>query len=284
MRAHLRAFAIILIGGVMTLLALAPQTPPSQSASERVMVQTSSVVQDGLPTNIIVYAASQAMLLRRHTPRLVGCSPSGPPFVFHGSSTRRAVALTFDDGPGPDTPKFVGVLEREHVRATFFQIGDLVARFGRGGAVERRMLADGDMIGDETWSHVDVAGDGTFAANQIRFTAAAISRATGGFEPCLFRAPYGAISGALIAEARALGFTTIQWDVDPRDWSRPGAIAIYRGVVDRAHNGAIILQHDGGGDRSETLAALTREIETLRNRRYAFVTITELLSQRPVYR
>jgi peptidoglycan-N-acetylglucosamine deacetylase len=81
-----------------------------------------------------------------------------------------------------------------------------------------------------------------------------------------------------------MGFTTIQWDVDPQDWRRPGTDAIYANVVGHAHPGAIVLQHDGGGDRSETLAALPREIATLRSRGYRFETVTALLGQRLIYR
>src|SRR2546423_9179549 len=84
-----------------------------------------------------------------------------------------------------------------------------------------------------------------------------------GFAPCLFRAPGGAVSGALIAEARRMGFTTIQWDVDPRDWARPGTGAIYSNVIANVRSGSIVIQHDGGGDRSQTLTALSREIATL---------------------
>ena len=62
-----------------------------------------------------------------------------------------------------------------------------------------------------------------------------------------------------------MGFTTIQWDIDPRDWALPGTNAIYQNVISNAHPGAIVIQHDGGGNRSETLAALPREIDTLRS-------------------
>jgi peptidoglycan/xylan/chitin deacetylase (PgdA/CDA1 family) len=221
-------------------------------------------------------------LTRLHTPQLVACVPSGPSFVYHGPSSRRVIALTFDDGPWTQTPQFLSVLEREHVQATFFQIGRQIGTYG--AAVERRMLADGDMIGDHTWSHADVAGAGSFAAGQISMAAAAIRGATGGFTPCLFRAPGGAVSSALIAQARSMGYTTIQWDIDPRDWARPGTGAIYSNVIANAHPGAIVIQHDGGGDRSETLAALPREIDTLRAEGYRFVTVTELLGQRLIYK
>jgi peptidoglycan-N-acetylglucosamine deacetylase len=220
-------------------------------------------------------------LARLHTPRLAGCVPSGPPFVTNGSRRRHVVALTFDDGPWPDTPQFLSILERDHVPATFFQIGDQVGAYGR--AVDRRMLADGDVIGDHTWNHADVAGDGSFGEGEIAAAASAIRSMTG-FQPCLFRAPGGAVSSALIGEARSMGFTTIQWDVDPRDWARPGTDAIYNTVISTAHNGSIILQHDGGGDRSETLAALPREIATFRREGYGFVTVTDLLGQRLIYR
>jgi peptidoglycan/xylan/chitin deacetylase (PgdA/CDA1 family) len=220
-------------------------------------------------------------LAKLHTPVPVGCVPSGPAFVYNGSPGVHQIALTFDDGPWYDTPQFLDILEREHVHATFFQIGEQESQYG---SVDRRILADGDMIGDHTETHADVAGGGSFARNEIAAAAAAIRRASGGFTPCLFRAPGGAFSPSLIAVARSMGFTTIQWDIDPRDWARPGTGAIYGNVIAHAHNGAIVIQHDGGGDRSETLAALPLEIATLRSRGYRFVTVTQLLGQRVVYR
>jgi peptidoglycan-N-acetylglucosamine deacetylase len=227
---------------------------------------------------------AKSRLARLHRPQIVGCVPSGPAFVNHGTSRGREIALTFDDGPWYDTPQFLNILEHYHVPATFFEIGEQISTYGEGGAVERRMLADGDMIGDHTWSHPNVSGAGAFARGQILRTASAIKTATHGFRPCLFRAPYGAVSGALISEARSLGFTTIQWDVDTVDWSRPGTATIERRAIGGAHPGAIILQHDGGGDRSETLAALPDEITTLKREGYHFVTVTQLLGQKLIYK
>jgi peptidoglycan/xylan/chitin deacetylase (PgdA/CDA1 family) len=224
---------------------------------------------------------SRPALVKLHTPVPVGCVPSGPAFVDNGSSRAHQIALTFDDGPWYDTPQFLDILEREHVHATFFQIGE---QEGQYGAVDRRILADGDMIGDHTETHANVAGGGPSARTEIATAAAAIRRATGGFTPCLFRAPGGGVSPALISLAHSMGFTTIQWDVDPRDWARPGTGAIYGNVVANAHNGAIVIQHDGGGDRSETLAALPQEIATLRGRGYQFVTVTQLLGQQVIYK
>jgi peptidoglycan/xylan/chitin deacetylase (PgdA/CDA1 family) len=220
-----------------------------------------------------------------HTPQLAGCVASGAPFVTSGPSNHgKVVALTFDDGPWVQTAQFLKVLEHYHVPATFFEIGEQISTYGEGGAIERRMLADGDMIGDHTWSHPDVSGGGTFARDQIVRAAAAIKSATHGFQPCLFRAPYGAVSSALFAVTRSLGFKAIQWDVDPVDWSRPGTAAIEQRVLSHVHPGAIVLQHDGGGDRSETLAALPDEIQTLKRRGYRFETITQMFGMKLLYK
>ena len=227
---------------------------------------------------------SAAELVRLHEPRLVGCVASGPSWVFRGPKKVREIALTFDDGPWYDTPRFIALLERERVVATFFQIGDQIGEYANHG-LDRRMLADGDMIGDHTWNYGgDVAAGGRDAVMQIARAAVAIRRATGGFEPCLFRAPGGNVTPPLLKTARSLGFTTIQWDVDPRDWTTPGVAAIYDTVVHTAHDGAIVIQHDGGGNRSETLAALPLEIHTLRREGYRFVTVTRLLGYKLLYR
>ncbi len=236
------------------------------------------------PVGCVALFPARPALAALHTPQPIGCVPSGPAFVTNGSRDAHEIALTFDDGPWPDTPQFLDILERAQVPATFFEIGEEVPVYGDGGAVERRMLADGDMIGDHTWNHADVAGGGSFAAGEISQAAAAIKTATHGFEPCLFRAPGGGVSAALESEARSMGFTTIQWDVDPSDWRTPGTAAIYGNVTTHAQNGSIILQHDGGGNRSQTLAALPQEIAFFKDRGYRFVTVTQMLGQRVIYR
>jgi peptidoglycan/xylan/chitin deacetylase (PgdA/CDA1 family) len=228
-----------------------------------------------------VYWPRRPVLANLHVPVPVGCVPGGPSYVTNGSRAQRVIALTFDDGPWYDTPQFLNVLEQKHVPATFFWIGEQVQTYGP--AVYRRILGDGDIIGDHTWNHADVAGGGSFAFGEIASAASAIRSLTG-FSPCLFRAPGGAVGPGLISLARSMGFITIEWDVDPRDWSRPGTGAIYSTVVGNAFSGSIVLQHDGGGDRSETLAALPGEIDTLRARGYSFVTIPQLLGLRVIYK
>lgn len=240
-------------------------------------------VLSGLGTMTVEFPRRPA-LATLHTPQLVGCVASGPNWVFSGPSNVRAIALTFDDGPWLLTPEILDVLEREHVPATFFQIGEWISKYGENGALERRMLADGDMIGDHTWTHPDMLTiSPAQQRSQIELASKAIQQATG-FTPCLWRAPYGIVNPALLTLARSLGFVAMQWDVDPRDWSLPGVAEIYDNILENAHNGAIIEEHDGGGPREETLAALPEVIATLRARGYTFETLTQMLGYKLVYK
>jgi peptidoglycan/xylan/chitin deacetylase (PgdA/CDA1 family) len=225
-------------------------------------------------------------LVKLHVPKLVGCVPSGNSLVFGGPSNQHDIALTFDDGPWNDPPTidFLKVLEKYHAVATFFEIGDQISEFDPNGSLERRMLSDGDMIGDHTWTHPNMTtlspGEQT---SELQLTINAIQKATG-FRTCLWRPPYEAFDTQVDDLARSMGLLTINYDVDTRDWTTPGTPAIYQAAVNGAHNGAIILQHFGGGPRQETLAAVPEEIRTLRSRGYRFVTIPEMLGLHLVYK
>jgi len=195
--------------------------------------------------------------------------------VTNGSRGRKAVALTFDDGPSEYTPGFLQVLREKGVHGTFFEVGQ---EMGGRESTMRQILAEGNEIGDHTMNHVELPG---YA--QIAGAAHLIEQITH-FKPCLFRPPGGAADSSVIATAGSLGMRTITWDVDPRDWSTPGTSAIYNTIVDNAQPGSIILMHDGGGPRGETLAALPAIIDTLRSRGYGFETVSELLGYRLIYK
>jgi peptidoglycan/xylan/chitin deacetylase (PgdA/CDA1 family) len=207
--------------------------------------------------------------------RAVGCSGGSAGLDSSGPGNRKVVALTFDDGPSEYTPEFLRVLREKGVHGTFFEIGQEMP--GRE-ATMRQILAEGSEIGDHTMNHVELPGYSQIAG------AAARIRAYTHFQPCLFRPPGGAVDAGVISTAGELGLRTITWDVDPRDWSTPGTGAIYSNIVDNAGPGSIILMHDGGGPRSETLAALPQVIDTLRARGYGFETVSELLGHRILYR
>jgi peptidoglycan-N-acetylglucosamine deacetylase len=198
----------------------------------------------------------------------VGCTHRGRSPVFHGSGHRRRVALTFDDGPSDYTPKILSILEHKHAKGTFFELGDQIP--GRA-STSRAILAAGDELANHSLHHETKPGRSSMAITDDRIRSAT------GFEPCLFRPPGGAYDARVVDDAASLGMKTVIWDVDPRDWSRPGAGAIYSRVVGAARPGSIVVMHDGGGDRSQTVAALPHIINALRRRGYRMVTVTKLL-------
>lgn len=201
-----------------------------------------------------------------------GCTPRGPAQVRQGPRGKR-VALTYDDGPASITPRFLALLRRLGVPATFFMLGQQVAA---NPAITRQVLADGHEIGDHSWNHANLGGGGPAASAQIEHTNAVIRRVTG-FTPCLFRPPGGSTGADLVARVRALGMTSVLWTADPFDWRLPGTSAIVGRVLAQTGPGGIILAHDGGGPREQTLAAAPAIIAALRARGYTFVTVSTLL-------
>ena len=215
-----------------------------------------------------------------HDPIPAGCVASGASYRLDSRRRQKVVAISFDDGPSIYTPAMLATLKRHNAHATFFQVGNVM---GGRSAVQRRILAEGNSIGDHSWSHPVLSGGGAFADSEISRTKARIVRQAG-FTPCLFRAPYGAVSGNLISIARSHGMLTIQWDVDPTDWARPGAGAIASRVLAQTRPGSIILMHDGGGDRAQSVAAADTILKTLARRGYRVVTVEALLGLKSVYR
>jgi peptidoglycan/xylan/chitin deacetylase (PgdA/CDA1 family) len=211
--------------------------------------------------------------------RIVGCRSRGYGAYLHGPHVRE-VAIGFDDGPAPDTAAFVSMLERAHAQATFFVIGEQVSAAYR--PVLLRELRDGDVLGDHTFTHPDLRLAGG-TSSQLGRTIGVI-RAQTGYTPCVFRPPYGAYDSSVVQAARSLGLATVLWNVDPRDWALPGTGAIERTALAEVQPGSIIISHDGGGPRGQTLAAYPRIIAALRSRGYRIVTIPELLGFSPVYR
>lgn len=204
--------------------------------------------------------------------RVTGCVARGPSQVSRGPKVKR-VALTYDDGPAALTPSFVKKLRSLRVPATFFVVGQQVG--GRAGLL-RQMLREGHMVANHSWNHANLGGGGSGASSQLSRTSAAIRKATG-FTPCLFRPPYGSTGSDLVRRTRSQGMTSILWSVDPLDWRRPGAGSIVSRVVSATGRGAIILSHDGGGPRDQTLSALPKIVASLKRKGYSFVTVNELL-------
>jgi len=186
--------------------------------------------------------------------------------------TRRAVALTFDDGPWPDsTAKVLAILAKAHVKATFFLVGRQVRRHPE---LVGRQVRAGMTLGSHSFNHPQPFGQLADATIGQEMDQGVAALAELGVRTRLFRPPGGAIPPAVVSAARARGLRTVVWTVDPTDWRRgvtPDQIV--RRVLGSAEPGSIVLLHDGGGDRSATVAALPRIIDGLKRRKLALVTL-----------
>jgi len=198
--------------------------------------------------------------------------------IWRGSTRRRAVTLTFDDGPDPEwTPRVLDLLEREGVRGAFFLIG---RRAEKASAIARRIARAGHDLGNHTWSHASLWRCGPRGtAREIHDGHTAIAQATGA-PPRFFRPPWGKTNLAMFGELRRLGTPCVFWTVQPES-RRPvdPAEQARRGTA-RARPGAIFDLHDadgvpGAGER--LVAYLPTLIAGLRREGYALVPLGELL-------
>jgi cellulose synthase/poly-beta-1,6-N-acetylglucosamine synthase-like glycosyltransferase/peptidoglycan/xylan/chitin deacetylase (PgdA/CDA1 family) len=190
---------------------------------------------------------------------------------------RRTVALTFDDGPDPVwTPRVLAVLRRYHVPATFFVVGAHAASYP---GLIRQELRDGDEVGSHTYTHIDLAG-GWQEQLQLTLTQNALA-GTAGVHTGLLRPPYSSEPDAVTSvawqayrQAGRDGYLVVLASRDTRDWARPGVAKIAAAAVPPKGQGAVIMLHDSGGNRSETVSALPRIIARLRAGGYRFTTVT----------
>jgi len=197
------------------------------------------------------------------------------PVIRSGGARGHEVALTFDDGPGPYTTRLVQALNSLHVHATFFAIGMEERWFSAGTDLE---LRSGDVVGDHTETHPQLVLLSRHAQREQIFEALLRIQLQGGPTPHLFRPPYGSFDPTTLRVLRSLHMLTVLWSVD---YTLPGAAAIAERALAGARPGAIILLHDGGGDRSQTIAALPAIVRGLRRRGLEPVTIPRLLLDDP---
>ncbi|HJD82880.1 polysaccharide deacetylase family protein [Kitasatospora aureofaciens] len=196
---------------------------------------------------------------------------AGAGMTGSGGGSGKVVYLTFDDGPSPTyTPRILSILNRYGVHATFFEIGENVAAHP---SLTAQVARQGHSVQNHSWSHPDLRRlSGPSFNSQVGNTDQAIRAQTGRTPKCL-RPPYGAVNGTVRSRAAALGKQIVLWSVDPADWSRPGTGAIQSRVLRNVRPGSVILMHDGGGDRSQTAAALPTILSTLKARGYSFAPL-----------
>ena len=182
----------------------------------------------------------------------------------------KCIALTFDDGPMPDTARLLRMLKERGVRATFFLVGEMVREHPE---LVREELADGHELGDHSWNHANLP---TLSAagvrSQLSRTQDAVQKAAG-VAPQVFRPPYGSTNGRVGAIARQFKLPQILWEVDPLDWRDRNTATVERRVVRGARRGDIVLMHD---IHPTTVSAVPTILDRLTKEGFTFVTVTEL--------
>lgn len=202
------------------------------------------------------------------------------------SNGDKVIALTFDDGPwDKQTDEILDILEQNDAKATFFTVGQCIS----GHEKElQRAASMGCEIGTHTWDHAEGSGQGVSLIKmstderkqEVQKGLEAIKNATGQEASTIFRCPGGNFDTSVATDLEGIVTAEIGWNVDTTDWKKPGADAIAQ-RIQSAGPGNIILMHDGGGDRSQTIEGLRQALPKMKEQGYTFITVQELLEKYP---
>lgn len=200
------------------------------------------------------------------TPSLVRASGT----YYKANTQEKVIALTFDDGPDPiDTPDILDILKEKNVRATFFVLGQAVQA---NSYLLKRLVLEGHEIGNHSFNH---DYQQRRLVDEIKQTDQEVFAATG-FHTYFYRPPGGFLSKGQLETVKKNGYIVALWSVDSKDWRNPGAKQIVDNVIKNVFPGAIILMHDGGYQRTQTVKALGPIIDALRDHGYRLTTLSEL--------
>ena len=244
-----------------TATAAAAATAASPAATRQLVRPPAS----GGPQHPPGHPAAHPPATRR--PVLIDEPLPGRP-LYYLDDGPKVIALTIDDGPSPlYTPQVLRVLEKYGVRATFSMVGVNVSSYP---AIAREVAAAGHTIINHTWDHARLTALSASRQHaEIAQATDAIHAATG-VHPRMFRAPYGVWTREALAYCASERLIPLDWSVDPRDWSRPGVSEIVSTIMRTTRSGSIILEHDGGGNRAQTVAALKIVLPRLIGEGYRF--------------
>lgn len=202
------------------------------------------------------------------------------------SNGDKVIALTFDDGPwDKQTDEILDILEQNDAKATFFTVGQCIS----GHEKElQRAASMGCEIGTHTWDHAEGSGEGVSLIKmstderkqEVQKGLEAIKNATSQEASMIFRCPGGNFDTSVATDLEGIVTAEIGWNVDTTDWKKPGADVIAQ-RIQSAGPGNIILMHDGGGDRSQTIEGLRQALPKLKEQGYSFITVQELLEKYP---
>ena len=199
----------------------------------------------------------------------LGCAlHSGLGATASPDAGQKVLYLTFDDGPGDETVEILDVLSEHDAKAVFFALGQELAQRTSLG---RRIVAEGHALANHTWSHENLVGlDPSVRDEELGQTAKLLAQL--GSDSTCVRPPYGASDDDVAADLEARGMPQVLWNVDPEDWTRPGVDVITHRLL-TARSGDVILLHDGGSDRSQTVAALREALPRLTAAGFTFDTV-----------
>ncbi|CRK82064.1 sporulation polysaccharide deacetylase PdaB [Neobacillus massiliamazoniensis] len=222
----------------------------------------------------VLHANASTEMIRRKQ-----VEPTGK-VIWEVPTQKKVIALTFDDGPNPVyTPQILALLRQYEATATFFSIGYQMERYPQ---IVRRVVQEGHELGNHSMTHSyeDRVGFERMRSELIR--ADKVIQKYQQNKPKLFRPPGGYIDNLLLQESIQNGYKVVLWSTnqDTKDWSLPGAQVIADHVIRHARSGDIVLLHDGGGDRKQTIEALKTILPVLKQQGYQFVSVSELLNYR----
>ncbi|GAA1587746.1 hypothetical protein GCM10009804_49830 [Kribbella hippodromi] len=237
--------ALAVVAGSLLVLALGHERQPKPAAASA----QSPATPGPQPTETPTLNAPPS------TPR----RPAPNPTAAFASGNKKVLFLSFDDGPDPLwTPKILQILAKYGAHATFFELGEMQAAHP---GLREQVIAAGNTIGSHSITHPQLTAVSSAKRHHEIFD---------GPQSTCFRPPYGASNPKVRADIRAAGKVQVLWNVDPRDWARPGTNAIVHNILTRSHNRDVILMHDGGGNRAQTVAALDKVLPLLKAQGYSF--------------
>jgi peptidoglycan/xylan/chitin deacetylase (PgdA/CDA1 family) len=197
--------------------------------------------------------------------------------VWEVHSSKKVIALTFDDGPHPKfTPQVLTLLKQYDAHATFFQIGYRMQQYPQ---IVQLVIQAGHELGNHSMTHQYENKTGAIIMCMDVEKAEGIIQKYQPNHIKLYRPPGGYIDNALLKELKRLDYKIILWSYhqDTKDWSMPGAEVIANQIIQHARSGDIVLLHDGGGNRGQTIQALKSILPALKQQGYQFVSVSELL-------
>lgn len=278
--ADFRRRRLIAIGGIVLFLAICAlliRACVGDGSSDGESAQDGGSVSQAAPP-----PAPTALELNRENgaeqgvalERVLGYTP----FLKQGTRGARNVALTFDDGPGAQTEQILAILRRHDAPSTFYLNGYVL---DDREDIVRKIVREGHAIGNHGQDHAHMAQlsmEGQ--ADQIDAVTDRLRR-TGVEPPRTFRPPYGSFNQETLDLLERKGMLMVLWSIDTTDYAQPGADAIVTRTLDEVQPGSVILMHDAGGDRTQTIEALPKILRGLKQRNLSPVTVPELLTTNP---